>query len=34
MTDNTIVYFSNVLGKWVCDSGRFHTGHVIEVPKE
>jgi hypothetical protein len=34
VTDNTIVFFSPALGKWASDSGRFHTGHLIEFPDE
>lgn len=27
-----IVHFSRVLQKWVDDSGRFHTRHLLEMP--
>lgn len=33
LTDNRIVSFSPVLGKWFSDSGRFHTGHLLEFPE-
>jgi hypothetical protein len=33
VTDNTIVFFSTVLHRWVDDSGKFHTGHRLELPQ-
>ena len=30
LDDNTIVFLSRVLGKWVDDSGRFHSGHALD----
>jgi hypothetical protein len=29
-----IAHFSTTLRSWVDDSGRFHTGHFLELPEE
>lgn len=31
---NVIVHYLPALGAWVDDSGRYHTGHVLEFPRE
>lgn len=31
---NVIVHYSLILKRWVCDSGRFHTEHMLEFPEE